>query len=68
MYINEVPIPDICWQGRWTQQRTLEFYLQEVAAQVPLSKLEPRARATIQELDALFDTVLDMTVPADFTL
>ena len=51
-----------------TQQRTLEFYLQEVAAQVLLSKLQPRARAVIQELDQLFESVLQLVIPDSFEM
>ena len=38
--------------------KTMEFYLQEVAAQLLLSELSPLARARIQELDQWCDLVL----------
>eukprot|EP00435_Cladocopium_sp_Y103_P053005 s2015_g16.t2 len=33
LYLLSENIPLICWRGRWSRVRTLEFYLQEVAAQ-----------------------------------
>eukprot|EP00435_Cladocopium_sp_Y103_P011903 s2565_g3.t1 len=41
----------IAWRGRWTKLKTVEFYLQEVAAQVVLQKLGKLARDRIQFFD-----------------
>ena len=48
----------LAWRGRWARAKTMEFYLQEVAAQLLLSELSPLARARIQELDQWCDLVL----------
>ena len=48
----------IAWRGRWARTRTLEFYLQEVAAQLLLHQLSPTSRAAIREFDRLSAAVL----------
>eukprot|EP00438_Fugacium_kawagutii_P010778 Skav220890 [mRNA] locus=scaffold3880:13453:20349:+ [translate_table: standard] len=49
-YLLTENIPLICWRGRWSRVRTLEFYLQEVAAQVLVHSLTPASRARIEML------------------
>ncbi|CAE7908105.1 TNNC1, partial [Symbiodinium sp. KB8] len=44
-------VPLLAWRGRWARQKTLEYYLQEVAAQMLLGELTPAARARILLLD-----------------
>ena len=34
----------VAWRGRWARNRTLEFYLQEVSAQLLVHELPPAAR------------------------
>ena len=48
----------IAWGGRWARTRTLEFYLQEVAAQLLLHQFSPTSRAAIREFDRLSAAVL----------
>ena len=43
-------IPLIAWRGRWARTRTLEFYLQEVSAQLLLHELPAGSRAKIEFL------------------
>ena len=43
-------IPWIAWRGRWARTRTLEFYLQEVSAQLLLHELPAVSRAKIELL------------------
>ena len=43
-------IPLIAWRGRWARTRTLEFYLQEVSAQLLLHELPAHSRAKIELL------------------
>ena len=31
-------VPLLAWRGRWARQKTLEYYLQEVAAQMLLGR------------------------------
>ena len=40
----------VAWCGRWARQKTVEFYLQEVAAQVVLQRLPPFSCARIAGL------------------
>ena len=48
----------IAWRGRWARTRTLEFYLQEVAAQLLLHQLSPFSKTMIREFDAVSYQVL----------
>ena len=40
----------VAWRGRWSRVRTLEYYLQEVGAQILIHELRPRAKARIEFL------------------
>ena len=51
LYLQTENIPMICWRGRWARARTLEFYLQEVAAQVLHHSLSPKAQCFIDTLN-----------------
>ena len=51
LYLMTENIPLISWRGRWARVRTLEFYLQEVAAQVLLHSLSPKSRILIQKTE-----------------
>ena len=51
MYLQTENIPLICWRGRWARVKTLEFYLQEVSAQVLLHSLSSASRALIERLN-----------------
>ena len=46
-YQHTEDIPRIAWRGRWLRQRTLEYYLQEVAAQLLLSHVSSEVRDRI---------------------
>ena len=48
----------IAWRGRWAKLRTLEHYLQEVAAQMMLSELSAADRGRIATFDASCESVL----------
>lgn len=52
MYLQTENIPLICWRGRWAQVKTLEYYLQEVAAQVFVHTLPLTARNNIELFNA----------------
>ena len=62
LYLQTENIPLICWRGRWSRVKTLEFYLQEVAAQVMHHSLKPGAKAVIEVLNnaclGIFTSVL----------
>lgn len=51
LYLQTENIPLICWRGRWARVKTLEFYLQEVAAQVLLHSLSPASKLMIERLN-----------------
>ncbi|CAE7699934.1 unnamed protein product [Symbiodinium sp. CCMP2592] len=57
-YMCTENIPLLAWRGRWARVKTLEYYLQEVAAQVLLSELDPSAREKIKLLDKAADSLL----------
>lgn len=50
-YLATENIPLICWRGRWARSKTLEHYLQEVAAQVMIHSLSDEAKRLIEILD-----------------
>jgi hypothetical protein len=49
-YIETEDVQRIAWRGRWARLQTLEFYLQEVAAQMLLSTLSETSRTLIKLL------------------
>lgn len=51
MFLSTEDLPRVQWRGRWAQQKTLEFYVQEVAAQTMLSRLSPSAFERVKLLD-----------------
>lgn len=58
MYTCTQDIPLIAWRGRWARTKTLEFYLQEVAAQLLLHELHPSSRSSIETLSRFSWAVL----------
>ena len=50
LYLATEDIGLVQWRGRWTKQKTIEFYLQEVAAQLMLHDLDVLARERIRKL------------------
>ena len=50
MYLDTENIPLILWRGRWARLRTLEFYLQEVSAQVFTHSLSQQSQQMIRRL------------------
>lgn len=57
-YLQGSEISRIQWQGRWSRLRTLEYYIQEVAAQLVLFSLSQRARDNISFLEQHLSVVL----------
>ena len=53
-------------RGRWSRLRTLEYYIQEVAAQLFLFTLSTRARDTISFLEQHLTIVLHGRFPQFF--
>ena len=50
LYLETGDLVKVAWRGRWARQKTVEFYLQEVAAQVVLQRLPAHSRARIAGL------------------
>jgi len=50
LYTNTEDIQWVAWRGRWSRVRTLEYYLQEVGAQLLMHSLDWQSKATIKTL------------------
>lgn len=50
LYLETEDLPLVAWRGRWSKTKTVEFYLQEVAAQLLLHRLAPWSRERIRTL------------------
>lgn len=50
LYGRTEDVPWIAWRGRWARVKTLEYYLQEVSAQLLLHELPKRNRILVQTL------------------
>ena len=50
LYGRTEDVPWIAWRGRWARVKTLEFYLQEVSAQLLLHELPKRNRVLVHTL------------------
>ena len=61
-YLADEDLSKIAWRGRWAKLKTLEFYIQEVGAQLFLQQLAPNAKQKI----ALFSEHVDLIVAASF--
>ena len=57
-YLDCEDIPRIAWRGRWSQVKTLEFYLQEVAAQVIFHRLPATSQTIIATLAEACDSLV----------
>lgn len=55
----------IAWRGRWSRVRTLEFYLQEVAAYIMVHSLTPIAKARVEYLSQMSWSVLWFSLGLD---
>ena len=53
LYLETEDLSKVAWRGRWARQKTVEFYLQEVAAQVILQRLPAVCRSKISDLRPL---------------
>ena len=50
LYLECEDVQLVAWRGRWAKMKTVEFYLQEVAANLLLQQLSDSARARISVL------------------
>ena len=58
MYLLTEDLQKVAWRGRWARMRTVEYYVQEVAAQLFLHQLPPSVRSKIILLEQHVWTVL----------
>lgn len=65
MYLSCEDLPRVQWRGRWSQLKTVEHYVQEVAAQTLVARLNPIAKRTIQIFDATSTALLAMFLDDD---
>eukprot|EP00438_Fugacium_kawagutii_P022150 Skav235748 [mRNA] locus=scaffold803:24495:31367:+ [translate_table: standard] len=63
MYLECENIPKIAWRGRWSKTQTLEYYIQEVGAQLFLHTLPKAVKETILFLDQHCGTVVHFMLP-----
>ena len=67
-YIEYEGIPAIQWRGRWSRQKTLEYYIQEVAAQLFLFDLAPSVNLELaREARPLQSTLLMLMLAVGWT-
>ena len=66
MYLDSEDLPKVAWRGRWARMRTVEHYVQEVAAQLFLHQLPPAAKHRIILLEQHVWTVLQFHFPDFF--
>jgi hypothetical protein len=50
LYLETEDLGKVAWRGRWAKLKTVEFYLQEVAAQLLLQQLSATSRERIRML------------------
>ena len=58
-YLQTSDIAQIQWKGRWSRLRTLEYYIQEVAAQLFMFELPVETRHRITMLESQLSVVLE---------
>eukprot|EP00438_Fugacium_kawagutii_P033912 Skav205523 [mRNA] locus=scaffold4253:32384:35068:+ [translate_table: standard] len=58
LYQTSEDVQWVAWRGRWARNRTLEFYLQEVSAQLLIHELPRSAKPLLFQLDKTCWSVL----------
>ena len=58
LYTHSEDVNWVAWRGRWSRVRTLEYYLQEVSAQLLVHELQPAAKARVLALSEVSFTVI----------
>ena len=59
LYLATEDVQLVQWRGRWTKLKTVEFYLQEVAAQLMLHRLDVLSRERVKTLASFSRAVLN---------
>ena len=65
-YLETANIAQIQWKGRWSRIRTLEHYIQEVAAQLFLFSLTDETRRRVAFLSSQLGVLLQHLFPIQF--
>lgn len=65
LYVSSEDVTWVAWRGRWSRSKTLEFYLQEVAAQVLIHHLDPSSKSMIKTLGDAAWSILCCTLFAE---
>ena len=65
LYASSEDVTWVAWRGRWSRSKTLEFYLQEVAAQVLIHHLDPSSKSMIKALSDAAWSILCCTIFAE---
>ena len=58
LYGRTEDLPWIAWRGRWARQKTLEYYLQEVSAQLLLHELSSLSKFKIEQFSEFSWSIL----------
>ena len=62
LYAETEDLALVAWRGRWSKIKTIEFYLQEVAAQLLLQQLGPTARERIRSFSSFTRALLEHAI------
>ncbi|CAE7254443.1 unnamed protein product [Symbiodinium sp. CCMP2592] len=62
LYLETEDLPLVAWRGRWSKTKTVEFYLQEVAAQLLLHRLTPWSRERIRTLSSFSRCLIQQVI------
>ena len=65
-YLQRGNITESQWKGRWNRLRTLEHYIQEVAAQLFLFNLSPQSRKQITFFSSHLGLIIEQFFPAEY--
>lgn len=65
-YMESSNIAEIQWKGRWSRLRTLEYYIQEVAAQLFIFSLSSETRQRISCLGSQLNFILQQLFPGPY--
>ena len=67
MYLLTEDLAKVQWRGRWSQLKTVEHYVQEVAAQTLVAQLDPLSKERVRRFDEasvfLLQSFLDVGLP-----
>lgn len=63
MYLDSEDIPKIAWRGRWAKAQTLEYYIQEVGAQLFMHSLPKAGKERILVLEQHCNLIVHSMFP-----